>query len=75
MEVHSVTTDVRVRGEVRRRSEWHRIRGVGGVRGGPRRYGNNPGHREPLVISLLFHPGTPDHRAIIRDLLLRRCIR
>jgi len=75
MEVHSVTTDVRVRGEVRCRSEWHRIRGIGGIRGGPRRYGDALGHWEPLVLSLLFDPGAPDHRAIIRDLLLRRCIR
>jgi len=74
-EVHSVTTDVRIRSEARCVVSRSGVRGVGGIRGGPRRYGNNPGHREPLVISLLFHPGALDHRAIIRDLLLRRCIR
>jgi len=73
-EVHSVMTDVRVRGEVRRWSEWHRIWGIRGIRGGPRRYSNALGHQEPLVISLLFDPGAPDHQDIVGDLPRRRCV-
>jgi len=62
-----VTTDVRIRGEVRHQSEWLQIRGVEGILGGPRHYGNAPGHQEPLVIPLLFDPGALDHRVIVRD--------